>query len=174
MAGSLIKIDEEIVSGTPTTVQLLGIDSTYDVYLLQFHNVVADTDNKDLYYRFTVSGTADSSSNYDYAAKELRTDTSFQNRSANNQTYIPVNISGLGTGTGEAGVGNIYAFNFNNSSEYSFVTFETNIYDFDPRLMGWQGGGVLTETQITNGFEFFWESSVNFASGTFSLYGLKK
>ena len=173
MAGSLILINEvTITSGA--TMNITGIDSTFDVYFLQFNNVVADTDNKDLYYRFTVSGTADSSANYDYATKELRTDMSFQNRSATNQTYIPVNISGLGTGTGEAGVGNIYAFNFNNSSEYSFVTFETNIYDFDPRLMGWQGGGVLTETQITNGFEFFWESSVDFASGTFSLYGLKK
>jgi len=48
------------------------------------------------------------------------------------------------------------------------------MWDFDPRLFGWQGGGVLTETQATDGFTFHWESDVNFASGEFKLYGLKK
>ena len=33
MAGSLIKIDEEIVSSAVASVTLTGIDSTYDVYM---------------------------------------------------------------------------------------------------------------------------------------------
>jgi hypothetical protein len=173
MAGSLIKINEvNVTSGA--TMNITGIDSTYDVYVLQFNDVVADTDDKDLYFRFTVSGTADSSANYDYGVKELRTDLAFQNRSGANGTYLPVNISGLGTGTGEACNGTIYAFNFNNASEYSFCTMEITMFDFDPRLMGWQGGGLLQVAQATDGFEFFWETSVNFSSGTFKLYGLKK
>ena len=74
MPGSLVKIDEEIVSGTPSTVQLLGIDSTYDVYLVKYNNVRPTTYDKDLFCRVTVSGTADSSSEYDYAYKQLRSD----------------------------------------------------------------------------------------------------
>ena len=173
MAGSLVKINEVTVT-SGATMNITGIDSTYDVYVLQFNDVVADTDDKDLYFRFTASGTADSSANYDYAVKELRADTTFQNRSGTNGTYLPVNISGQGTGTGEACNGTIYAFNFNNASEYSYCTMEITMFDFATRLFGWQGGGVLTVTQATDGFEFFWESSVNFSSGNFVLYGLKK
>jgi len=173
MAGSLIKINEvNVTSGA--TMNITGIDSTYDVYVLQFNDVVADTDDKDLYFRFTASGTADSSANYDYAAKMLRNDVNFTNQSGTNGTYLPVNVSGQGTGTGEACNGTIYAFNFNNASEYSFCTMEITMFDFATRLFGYQGGGVLTVAQATDGFEFFWESSVNFASGTFTLYGLKK
>jgi hypothetical protein len=173
MAGSIVKINEvNVTSGA--TMNITGIDSSYDVYVLQFNNVVADTDDKDLYFRFTASGTADISANYDYAARELRSDTSAVNRHGTNETYLPVNISGQGTGTGEACNGTIYAFNFNNASEYSFCTMEITMFDFATRLFGWQGGGLLTVTQATDGFEFFWESSVNFSSGTFTLYGLKK
>ena len=51
MAGSLIKINEvNVTSGA--TMNITGIDSTYDVYVLQFNDVVADTDDKDLYFRF--------------------------------------------------------------------------------------------------------------------------
>ena len=37
MAGSLIKIDEEIVSSAVSSVSLLGIDSTYDVYMVKIY-----------------------------------------------------------------------------------------------------------------------------------------
>ena len=173
MAGSLVLLSEvNVTSGA--TANITFSDTSFDVYVLQFNDVVADTDDKDLYFRFTASGTADSSANYDYAVKELRGDFAFQNRSGTNGTYLPVNISGQGTGTGEACNGTIYAFNFNNASEYSFCTMEITMFDFATRLFGWQGGGVLTVAQATDGFEFFWESSVNFSSGTFKLYGLKK
>ena len=113
MAGSLIKINEvNVTSGA--TMNITGIDSTYDVYVLQFNDVVADTDDKDLYFRFTDSGTADSSANYDYAVKELRADTSFQNRSGTNGTYLPVNISGEF---------NTSFTNTRNNSMYNFTLF---------------------------------------------------
>ena len=35
MAGSLIKIDEEIVTSAVASVTLAGIDSTYDVYMVK-------------------------------------------------------------------------------------------------------------------------------------------
>ena len=101
MAGSLVLVNEvTVTSGAVATIT--GIDSTYDVYVLQMNDVVADTDNKDLYIRFTVSGTADSSSNYDYTAKELRSDMAPTNRSGTNKNKLNTNISGGGTGTGEA------------------------------------------------------------------------
>ena len=47
MAGSLIKIDEEIVSSAVASVTLGGSnwDSSYDVYMVQFSNLKPTTDN---------------------------------------------------------------------------------------------------------------------------------
>ena len=173
MAGSLVKISETTVT-SGSTVTLTGIDSTYNVYMLLFHNVIADADDKELNFRFTVSGTADSSANYEYAIHELRSDQDAVVRGATGQTHLDVNISGQGTSTGEACSGKILAFNFADAGAYSYVTMETNGFDFNTRLMGWDGGGVLKASSAADGFQFFWEDSANFAAGTFKLYGLNK
>ena len=174
MAGSLIKIDEEIVSSAVASVTLTGIDSTYDVYMVKMNNVQLDTDTKSIQYRFTVSGTAQSTANYDYAHKVLRSNTSFANESATNQTQAFINsYTGTGTGTGETTQSILYLFNFNNSSEYSFVTKEQVTVDFNARLIGGQGGAVYTVAEAHNGIHFF-PNSGNIATGTFALYGLKK
>ena len=171
MAGSLIKIDEEIVTSAVASVSLLGIDSTYDVYMFVTNNVHSANDGVNPFLRFTVSGTEDSSANYDWAFKNIRADTTFGNESATNNTEI--NLDVLGNGTGEAFNCVSYLFNFNNSSEYSFMTFEGVNMNGTPVSKGRQGGGVLTVSQATDGVEFFL-SSGNIDNGTFTLYGLKK
>ena len=173
MAGSLIKIDEEIVS-SPTGSVTLGAsdwDNSYNVYMVTFKNVVPSTDATNLRVRFTVSGTPDSSSNYDRAFKTLKTDASFSNTSSTNQTELL--IGNIGTGTSESFNGVLYLFNFNNASEYSFCTLEVSALDLTPVLKGGQGGAVLTVAQATDGVKFA-TTSGNIASGTFTLYGLKK
>ena len=124
MPGSLVKIAETTVSGTPSTVQLLGIDSTYDVYVVKTNNIQPTTDTSIIRQRVTVIGTADTSANYDEAYKLLRTDTSFSNSANTNQTYFQLGTN-LGTVTGEVSNAIYYLFNFNNASEYSFVNSET-------------------------------------------------
>ena len=171
MAGALIKIDEEIVTSAVASVTLTGIDSTYDVYMVSVAGLESDTDIVDVNLRFTVSGSADTSANYDYAGKILRTSTTFFNNSATNQTEI--DLAQLGNATGEQFNCTLYCFNFNNSSEYSFITKEPITINAQPDLRGNTGGGVLTETQITDGV-FFFLSSGNIDNGTFTLYGLKK
>ena len=171
MAGSLVKIDEEIVTSAVASVTLTGIDSTYDVYMVKVNNVTPDTDNQNLRLRFTVSGSADTSSNYDSAYKNLRGDSAFSN--INNQNLDYINLGGNGTGTQEMHNSIIYLFNFNNASEYSFCTIEASTRNTDSHLRGFQGGGVLTETQITNGVNYSYVSG-NINSGQFVLYGLKK
>ena len=182
MSGSLIKIDEFSISSAVASVILGGgssgssglnvsIDSTYDVYMVKVNNFTPDTDNVSVSLRFTVSGTADSSANYDHAYKILRTDTTFSNNSNTNQTNL-FELTG-GTGTGEATQFIHYLFNFNNASEYSFITIESTGFDNAPILAGFQGGGVLTVAQACDGYNIFY-STGNIASGTFTLYGLKK
>jgi len=172
MSGSLIKIDEEIVTSAVASVTLTGIDSTYDVYMVKYNNLTTDTDNRQVRLRFTVSGTADTSANYDYAYKDLRTSTSFSNVSQTNDGEFQHNA--IGTGTSETSNGILYLFNFNNASEYSFYTVEETMVSLVPEARGRQGGGVLTVAQATDGVYFFLASSANYTAGKFTLYGLKK
>jgi len=175
MAGSLIKIDEEIVTSAVASVTLGGSDwdSSYDVYMVRFNNVVPSTDAQKLTVKFTVSGTADSSANYDYAQKVLRTSTSFGNQSNTNQTSINSLDQG-GTGTQESIQGIHYFFNFNNASQYSFMTYEGTANSSIDELNARQGGGVLTVAQATDGVVYAFPSGNISAGATFTLYGLKK
>ena len=171
MAGSLIKIQETTVTSAVASVTLTGIDSTYDVYMVKVNQMESVNDNVNPFLRFTVSGTGDSSANYDYAFKNLRTDSSFGNEAVTNDNEI--NLDNIGTGTGEQFNCVVYLFNFNNASEFSFITLEAVNRNSSGVLKGRQGGAVLTETQATDGVEFFL-SSGNIDNGTFTLYGLKK
>ena len=176
MAGSLIKIDEEIVSSAVSSVTLGGSDwdSSYDVYMVQYLNVIPATDNQEVRIRFTESGTPNSSANYDYAYKIIETLASgFEDFPATNQTYF----RGVryGNNTGEAGNATLYLFNMNSTTEYAFYTLEENAYiNGASTIAGCTGGGVLTVTGTArDGIEFSFTTG-NIASGTFTLYGLKK
>ena len=173
MAGSLVKIDEEIVTSAVASVTLGGSDwdSSYDVYMVRFNNMKADTDTGNFQYRITKSGVADTTANYDTAYKYLQANTSFSNGALTNQTVL--NIDAKGTGTGEASNGIFYLFNFNNSSEYSFGTLEVVSLQFTPANTGQQGGFVHTVASASDGIQFLCDTG-NISAGTFTLYGLKK
>ena len=172
MAGSLIKINEAIVTSATPSVTLTGIDSTYDVYMVKVNNVQYDTDGVDLDVRVTVSGTNDSTANYDSAFKLLKTDTAFSNLSYTNQTEFFLEGSGSNVDT-EPTNAILYLFNFNNSSEYCFGTVETTQLNSLSVLSGLQGGFVHTVAQSCDGLYFFPDSG-NIDNGKFTLFGLKK
>ena len=172
MAGSLIKIDEEIVTSAVASVTLTGIDSTYDVYMVKLNNFSSVTTGATPRVRVTKSSSADTTGNYDYAAKQLRTDTTFGNNSNTNQTSWDI-LNALSSATGNIANGILYLFNFNNASEYSFVTMEITQRSNEGLHRGKQGGAVHTVASASDGIEFSM-SSGNIASGTFTLYGLKK
>jgi len=172
MAGSLIKIDEEIVTSAVASVTLTGIDSTYDVYMVRYSNVFSDTDDDALLFRVTKSGSADTTANYDYASKSLNGHIGFQNNSVTNDTKH--NIASMGTAGNEQANGIMYLFNFNNSSEYSFFTDEQTSRNRDGNLTGIQGGGVHTVASASDGVHFFMSSGNIDTGSKFVLYGLKK
>ena len=167
----LLQVATNTVTSAVASVTLTGIDSD-DVYMVAFNNVAPVSDSEKLRVRFTVSGTPDSSSNYDKATKKLRTDTTFSNISSTNQDHLRISSSGIGTGTSETDNGILYLYNFNSSSEFSFVTIEESMLSNTAGLRGDMGGAVLTEAQATDGVSLFM-SSGNIASGTFTLYKVK-
>ena len=185
MAGSLIKVDEFTISSAVSSIILGGgssgssglnasIDSTYDVYMVKYNNSGTSNDATLINSRVTVLGTPDTSANYDGAWKAIRTNTTFNNVSITNQTQWTYSFGdSTGTGTSEKQSGIHYLFNFNNASEYSFMTVEQVMVNANAESKGGQGGYVHTVAQACDGIQLY-ASTGNIASGTFTLYGLKK
>tara|TARA_R100001126_G_C4847619_1_gene160296 strand:+ start:344 stop:868 length:525 start_codon:yes stop_codon:yes gene_type:complete len=174
MSGSLIKIDEEIVSSAVSSVELGASDwdSSYDVYVVKFHNVSPSTAEQ-LKVRFLESGSENATANYDFAAKHLRTSGAFENASGTNATSMTICSAQIHATTGFAN-GCLYIFNANNSSENTHITTETTVFAGSSQVAGDIGGNVFTVTSAVNGLKFFIDSSHNIDSGTFTLYGLNK
>jgi len=173
MAGSLIKISETTVSSAVSSVTLTGIDSTYDVYMVKVMNCTPDTDGQGLHFRFTESGTPNSTSNYDYAVKNLRAAAGFSNGVGVNQIRGLVTGGATGSATNETANSIMYIFNANNSSEHTFTTIEGSIISSTGELRGGQGGNVFTSASSVDGIQIFFDSG-NIESATLTLYGLKK
>ena len=76
--GKLVQVATNTVSSSTASVTLTGIDSD-DVYMVAYNNVTFNVSGSAQYVRVTTSGTADSDSEYDYAAKFLRADAGFGN-----------------------------------------------------------------------------------------------
>ncbi len=161
----LAQVATNTVSSAVSSVTLTGIDSD-GVYMVATNNIDVDTDGATLRLRVTVSGSADSTSNYDQAAKVFIT-SGLSNSAGTNLDRI--DLQSQGTAAGEQTNANFYLFNFNNSSGYPFVTVETTSYDSFDRLVGRAGGFVHTVAQSCDGVQFSL-SSGNLTSGTFTLY----
>jgi len=172
MAGSLIKVDEEIVTSAVSSVTLSGISSTYDVYLLTLNNVSPVTVDADVHLRVTESGTASSDSDYDLAYKLLRTDTTFSNINLTNQAQWAISGS-IENEAGKTFNGHCYIFNANNSSEYTFITIENGYLADDGTFLGTQGGGFYSQTTTVDGVNISFDTG-NIDAGSFVLFGLAK
>ena len=176
MAGSLIKIDEEIVTSAVASVTLGGSDwdSSYDVYMVAINNMLVVTSGQPV-FRVTESGTPNTTSNYDRAGKLLRSVSAFSNFSNTNLDKGYLTGSSIGTTDNESANLIMYIFNANNSSEYTFFTQEATTRADGGELRGGQSGSVFTSTSAIDGIQFFNDSgSGNIASGQFVLYGLAK
>ena len=176
MAGSLIKIDEEIVSSAVASVTHSGINSTYDVYMVKANNVSTTDDNSSIRLRVTkdVSGTptAQTTSNYDFAYKVLKSDAAFETKSGSNENNMHLFYAGISNVAAENFNAIMYLFNFNNSSEYSFVTTEVSTLQYTGAMDGIQGGGVYTVAEAHDGVQIYVPNTLD--SGSFVLYGLSK
>ena len=164
--GKLVQVATETVTSPVAEVSFNQI-TTDDVYMIAMNNVQCATDNKDM--RIQLKNGATVLTPYSRASKDLRPDTTFSNNSASGATRFDIN-NATGNGTAETGQAIFYLYNFQNASEYSFMTYETNYLTYTGGMIGQQGGGVVTQASACDTIVFYWESASNFASGTFTLY----
>jgi len=185
MAGSLVQVDTFTVSTAVSSIIIgggtdssSGIDfeiNTDDVYMLAYSNVTTSTDGRNVAVRVTKTdgsggGSADTTSNYDYAYKVLNAGASFSGAGFENiSSWLYLFVDNVGTGTSETANGIAYLYNFN-ASEYSFVTVDMVEVNLTPHSRGNQGAGVHTVASASNGLYFFDDAGGNIASGTFTLY----
>ena len=165
--GKLVQVATETVTSAVAYVDLIGT-TTDDVYMIAFNNVQPASDATQLICRVLSSSSPDTSSNYDRAWKQLNTGT-FGNLSGANETFTYISGAQTGTGTSETNQGILYLYNFNDTSEYSFVSVEGTNLNYNQVLVGIMGGWVHTINQSCNGLRMFFASG-NIASGTFTLY----
>ena len=178
MAGSLIKITSASTTSNVSTIDIGGAnwDSSYDVYMVKIYNLQQST-GTDVRLKARIlksDNSADTTANYDYAIKGLRTGAGFDDLPDTNQTAWS-NLTYLFRGSTSYGANAIlYLFNFNNASEYNFITVEGNGYGYDgSELMGGMGGGVHTVAQVAKGLQFSLTTN-SISNADIDLYGLKK
>ena len=166
MAGQLVQVATNTISSAVSSVTLTGIDDD-SVYLFTWVGVTCASDVNQNQIRVTKSGTAQSDSEYDFASKQLFASTSFVDNGQVNQTsFIDLYI---GNNTGEMANGLMYLYNFNNSSEFSFVTREQVSLSHVAQTQGVMGGGVHTVASASDGVNYFMASG-NLTGGTFTLF----
>jgi hypothetical protein len=163
--GKLVQVATTSVTNV-SNFSITGIDDD-SVYMVTLNDLYMNTDGARPRLRFTVSGTPDTSANYDYANKDMYANTTFSNNAGANQTYY--NGFSLGTDNTEGLRAVYYLYNFNNSSEYSFITFEEIATNNAGANAGRMGGMVLTVAQSCDGLN--WHSSLNnINNATATLY----
>jgi len=164
---SLVQVATNTVTSAVSSVTLTGI-SDDSVYMVAINNFVPVSNGVDPVTRVTVSGTAQSTSNYDRVFKIMKAGDSFQDVSGTNRSAFDV-LTGAGTDNGEQNNAIIYCYNFNSSSAYSFITVENVAINASASTRGSMGSNVYTVAESHDGLSFSF-SSGNIASGTFTLY----
>jgi len=167
MAGQLVQVATNTVTSAVSSVDIIGT-TTDDVYVLVLTNVTPSTDGADLQMRFTESGTANTTANYDMAYNFLPSNTSISNSNVTNATAADLSGS-IGSASGESLSQIQYIYNANNSSEYTFYTLESTYWNNGNYVHGIQGGGVFTVTSAVDGVQYYMDSG-NISAGTFTLY----
>ena len=168
--GKLVQVATNTVTSAVASVTLTGIDSD-DVYMVAYNNVKPENDVRSISVRVTESGTPNTTANYDYAYKAIISTGTFGNGAFTNSTsWQYIAGDSLGIGASESTNGIIYCYNFNNASEFSFITVEMTEVNYEAIHRGNQGGGIFTSESVCNGLQFRDLAGGNIASGTFTLY----
>ena len=162
----LVQVATTTVTSPVASVTLTGIDSD-DVYMVAINNWQPEDDTVVQRFRVTKSGTAQTDAEYDIAGKEFKADTSFSNSAITNFSEFSMQFQG--NSTGETAQVILYLYNFNSSTEFSFITTEHVNVNFGGNNHGFMGGGVHTVASASDGLLFRYHTG-NIASGTFTLY----
>lgn len=157
----LVQVATSVSDGTATYLDVTGID-TDDVYMVAYTLIRTTQNNEGNQLRVLKSSSQDTTGNYDQAHKHFSTITSYSDGYQANASQFQIHDNSDDDNGGSQGL--IYCYNFNSSSEYSFVTYE-NVSTVSNQQMSNMGGGVHTVASASNGVRMFGNAGNAFKSG---------
>lgn len=173
-------IETQTASASASLDFTTGLDSTYDQYVFKFSGLKPATDGVSFYMRVSTDGGAsyDSSSSYEYQTQINRSQGTAKNIRSTGNTVIALAQTAanydVGNNTGEGiGTGSLDVW-LGSADVYFTVCGEIGIWNSGNGVShssivgGWRGSATAV-----NAIQFFFQSG-NIASGSISLYGVKK
>ena len=176
--GTLQLIDEQTVSGTPTTVDFDDIKSSkYNTHFITFNKVEGEsTTAQDLRMRLSNDGGSsfEDGSSYHFATLDGRASGTFAEFASEGATtsFCPVPD---GDKESNATVnGYVYLYNAGDSSLYTGYTCQSILFQSAVGARWRNGGGSYNVAETVNGLQFLTLSGGGFSGGTFKVYGVKQ
>ena len=172
MSTNLQFIKSASATGTTSISVTDCFTSNYDVYAITLNGFTNSSGNpSQLSLRFIDSSDSIiSTSNYDTAVLNLRSDSSSVEYNNTNQTRSQ--FFGQVDFPPESTSAYLNIFNPNSTSSYTFFTVQTSSA-VSGVLYGFKGIGVLTETTELTGIQFLGHTTHTFDEGKVSVYGVK-
>ena len=174
--GSLELIEEQTVSGTPSSIDFINLaNNPYDVYFMTVNSFSSATDYGALSLRVsTDNGSSFKTTGYQYANQYNNAGSNGEQRSTSYSSITNMTPPNSGASPFAS---NCYAYlyNFLDSTKYSFATFQSTAYiSAVPEYEGYFGGGVYPVAETHNAIRLFPQNSSNVDQGTIKLYGVKQ
>ena len=170
MAGKLTLIKKEVITTATSSITMTGIN-TNDEHWLVINNLRTDG-GTEARLRLTVSGSANTSAEYDYRLARYRVENTEQESFSSNQTSWRI-LNTTGTPDGSHANSIVKLSNLNNSSEFSFYNLEyTGSESSSGYVRGFYGAGFHTVATACDGVHIFMNGSDDMIDGTFRLYRL--
>jgi hypothetical protein len=164
-----IEYVNKVTFGNVSSATITGINSD-DMYELHLKNIQGTTNNHNIYFRFTISGTGQSSAIYNYNLQRMgawfylgNDDEQYVNmiNFGGNQTYTYTSLSGI-----------MQLYNFNSSSREPMITFHSASVPYTTVNGVWgQKGGAIRKNSggVYDGIQVY-RSNGNLAGGEMILY----
>ena len=172
IAGQIEHISTTEISSGTTNFDITELQQDkYNVLLFTLNDVTgASGGGLEIQYYEDLSGTStlETASVYQWAHQNNNADAS------NSESRNTVGYNAFGNG-GLPNNGFMYLYNAGDSTRYTFATWHsTNMASATLYNSCW-GSNVMTQTSVVDGIRFrISSSSINFSSGTISLYGIKE
>mgnify|MGYP003139835183 CR=1 FL=1 len=171
---SLYKIQETVILNSSGVNNIIlgdsNWDDSFDVYKLDIFDLEPLTDGTGLNIRFRTGGSSISSADYHLADENMQSDASFSLGSSSNADKV--GLFGMSFGS-QPSVITLYLFNFNSSSSYSLISYDSAFTVASGSTRGRYGGSHLDLVQSHNGVDIFTTASDGFKRIKCILYGIK-
>ena len=169
--GSLQLIEEQVVSGSPTTIDFINLENNpFEVYLVHIIDLVT-TSQSQITYRFSNDNGATfeaGSTAYEYAGVRVISSGSFNDpRSAGSSSIQTDAYTNTSTSSFNSFV---YLYNLLDSSKFSNLN-QHSTTNLAGNFRMTYGGGVYQTAETINGFRIL---TGTLTSGSAKLYGIKE